>query len=91
MEMLDCAAHGGTEEFDAVVTAEGGMTLDAVIWIICIGFPVAALIFLNGWMVGFNSAANWSNWGTGYDDGWKAHKEFAEATFGENEQNKEED
>ena len=52
--------------------------MDAVILGIGIGLPVVILIFFIGWMVGFNNALQISNWGTGYEDGWKAHKELTE-------------
>lgn len=56
--------------------------MDAVIWFIGIALPVALLIFLFGWLVGFNSSRQMTNWGIGYDDGWKAHKEFMEEIMG---------
>lgn len=52
--------------------------MEAVIWFIGIALPVAAMIFLFGWLVGFNYSSDMSNWGTGFDDGWKAHKELTE-------------
>ena len=56
--------------------------MDAVIWFIGLALPVAMLIFLIGWMVGFNASCQITNWGTGYDDGWKAHKKFTEEIMG---------
>ena len=56
--------------------------MDTIIWIIGVGLPVAALIFLFGWLVGFNNSCQITNWGTGFDDGWKAHKEFTEEIMG---------
>lgn len=44
--------------------------MDAVIWLIGIALPVAMLLFTIGWLVGFNSAGDISNWGTGWDSGW---------------------
>ncbi len=49
--------------------------MDEVIWFI-IGLLIATVIFLFGWLVGFNASYNQSNWGTGFDDGWKAYKEL---------------
>ena len=56
--------------------------MDAIIWIIGLGIPIAALIFLFGWLVGFNASRQITNWGIGYDDGWKSHKEFTEKIMG---------
>lgn len=64
------------------------MTLDTIIWIIGLGLPVVILIYLSGWLVGFNASYQMTNWGTGFDDGWKAHKEFTEAMGGQNRENK---
>lgn len=50
--------------------------METVIWLVAIGLPIAALLFLFGWMVGFNEGSDMGNWGTGFDDGWKAYKEF---------------
>lgn len=52
------------------------MTLDTIIWIVGVGLPIAALIYLFGWLVGFNVSCQMTNWGTGFDDGWKAHEEL---------------
>ena len=51
-----------------------------VIWIVGIGLPVAAMLFLFGWMVGFNEGSDMCDWGTGFDDGWKAYKELVTDT-----------
>lgn len=58
--------------------------MDTIIWIVGLGLPIAMLIFLVGWMVGFDVSYQMTNWGTGYDDGWKAHKEFTEEMGGLN-------
>ncbi|MBQ1778900.1 MAG: hypothetical protein IIZ93_12150 [Acidaminococcaceae bacterium] len=50
--------------------------METVIWLVGIALPVAALLFLFGWMVGFNAGCDKSDWGTGFDDGWKAYKEL---------------
>lgn len=50
--------------------------METVIWLVGIGLPVAALLFLIGWMVGFSEGSNMGDWGTGFDDGWKAYKEL---------------
>ena len=42
--------------------------------VLCIIFCVIA--FLLGWMRGFTELNTIENWGIGFDDGWKAHKEF---------------
>lgn len=49
-------------------------------WVInlVIGIPIAAAIFLFGWLAGFNESLDMTNWGTGFDDGWNAHKELSE-------------
>ena len=52
--------------------------MDTFILIVGIGIPIAALIFLVGWLVGYNYSSSTSNWGTGFNDGWKAHKELTE-------------
>lgn len=56
--------------------------MDTIIWIVGLGLPIAGLIYLFGWLVGFNASCQMTNWGTGYDDGWKAHKEFTEEIMG---------
>ena len=56
--------------------------MDTIIWIVGVGLPIAALIYLFGWLVGFEVSDQMTNWGTGYDDGWKAHKEFMEEIMG---------
>ena len=53
--------------------------MDEVIWFL-IGLQIAAVIFIFGWLVGFNASYNQSNWGTGFDDGWKAYKELVKDT-----------
>lgn len=50
--------------------------METVIWIVVLALPVAALLFLFGWLVGFNAGCKMSNWGTGYEDGWNAYKEL---------------
>lgn len=50
--------------------------MELVILLVGIGFPVAALLFLIGWMIGFNEGCDMGDWGTGFDDGWKAHEEL---------------
>lgn len=62
--------------------------MDTIIWLIGIGLPIAALIFLLGWIVGFEVSCQMTNWGTGYDDGWKAHKEFTEEMGGKQNDNR---
>ena len=57
--------------------------MDTIIWIIGVGLPISALIFFIGWMVGFNDSSQITNWGIGYDDGWKAHKEFMDEIMGD--------
>ncbi len=52
--------------------------MDTIMWIIVVGLPVTMLIYLFGWLVGFNSSQQTTNWGTGFDDGWKAHKRITE-------------
>ena len=47
-------------------------------FILGIGIPVGALLFLFGWLAGFNASIWKENWGTGFDDGWNAHKEITE-------------
>lgn len=59
--------------------------MEAVIWCLAIVPPVAVLIFFLGWLAGFNESSNISGWGVGYDDGWKAHKEFTEEIKGYND------
>lgn len=50
--------------------------METVIWLVGIALPVAALLYLFGWLVGYNVGFDMSNWGTGFDDGWKAFKEL---------------
>lgn len=50
--------------------------METVIWLVGIALPVAALLFLFGWLVGFNAGSDMGDWGTGFDDGWKAYKEL---------------
>ena len=47
-----------------------------VIWFLAIALPVAAILFLLGWLMGFNHGCDELNWGTGFDDGWKAREEY---------------
>ena len=54
--------------------------MDTIIWIIGVGLPIAVLIYLFGWLVGFNVSCQMTNWGTGFDDGWKAYEELMEET-----------
>lgn len=49
-----------------------------MIWIIGLGLPIATLIFLAGWLRGFNSRANMMNWTAGYNAGWADHEVIAE-------------
>ena len=50
--------------------------METVIWVVGIAVPVAALFFLFGYTKGLVDASDISNWGTGFDDGWKAYKEL---------------
>lgn len=45
--------------------------MDAIIWLIGVGLHVVLLIYLFGWLVGFNDSYQMTNWGIGFDDGWK--------------------
>lgn len=49
-----------------------------IVSFLIIALPVVGLIFLLGWLAGFCYSDNITNWGTGFDDGWKAHKELME-------------
>jgi hypothetical protein len=49
--------------------------VEIVIWHVGIALPIAFLLFLLGWLVGFNEGSD-TNWGTGFDDGWNACKEL---------------
>lgn len=53
--------------------------METFIWLVGIGLPVAALLYLFGWLVGFNAGSDMCNWGAGYEDGWKAHENGWEA------------
>ena len=46
--------------------------MDIIGWALLgvVGAMVIALIFLFGWMRGFDSGSNIENWGTGWDSGW---------------------
>lgn len=43
-------------------------------WVIGLGLPIAWMIFLLGWLRGYNRSEDSINWGTGYDEGWTAHE-----------------
>jgi hypothetical protein len=45
-----------------------------MILFIVLGPLIAWMIFLIGWLVGFNNRYDAANWGIGFDDGWKAHE-----------------
>lgn len=47
-----------------------------VAWICGVGIPAAALLFLFGYLKGLIDASDISNWGVGFDDGWKAYEEL---------------
>lgn len=55
--------------------------MEIVILHIGIALPVAALLFLLGWLVGFNECCDDCNWGIGFDDGWDAYKELVIETW----------
>ena len=46
------------------------MIASLIIWGIGIGIPVAMIIFLLGWLAGFNHSEDIGNWGAGWDSGW---------------------
>lgn len=48
-----------------------------MIWIFGLGLPIVTLIYLAGWLRGFNSRAHMTNWITGYDAGWEDHRAIA--------------
>lgn len=50
--------------------------METVIWLVGLALPVAALLFLFGYLKGLIDASAIDNWGTGFDDGWKAYKEI---------------
>lgn len=39
--------------------------------IICIALAVVSLVYLGGWLQGYENGFDIANWGTGFDDGWK--------------------
>ena len=47
-------------------------------FILGVGIPICILLFLFGWLAGFNASFRMTNWGTGFDDGWNAYKEIME-------------
>lgn len=56
--------------------------METVIWLVGIALHVAGLLFLFGWLVGFNAGSDMDDCGTGFDDGWKAYKELVRETGG---------
>ena len=48
------------------------MIASLIIWGIGIGIPVAMMIFLLGWLAGFNHFVDVGSWGAGWDSGWNA-------------------
>ena len=50
--------------------------MEIVIGLVGIAIPVAALLFLFGYLKGLDDASDVLNWGAGFDAGWDAYKEF---------------